>query len=499
MKRKLFIILAAMVVLIQACAGLDRHKATEKLPRDQKALAFFVELDRVTQKYKVADASRFPISGFPYLRTDRFLEGMKDKLIGPEQEHLWIEWMQKLDLQSREKEIANLPKAALLELAEQTGEPPDREAVYEQIRVYSNHLFSSDRRYPEYAAAVKKAVFVPDEYSTIRRILGLYPVAVIPVSIATNKANTRYKHWHQIPPEELETYGRLTTFVPPKATKSFNHVEINRLFDSQNHDAFGLPLLTQEDIVKLAHMFAPVITQDVNAEYDRFGRVFWDKHQVTIDPKLVTVYYYISYVFVDGIPATQMNYAIWYSGRMGDNSPWIERGPLDGLTLRITFDSIGRPVMADVMNNCGCYYFFIPNKKYVREVIEKPNDFEPLIPTWLPDEFPWKRIHLRVNSGWHQVQHIHAGDIPDETIIYELLPYDVLKSLPQEDGLKESVFTPDGIMKNSSRIEPYILFSMGIPNVGYMRQRGHHAIKLVGREHFTNPYIYDKNFVFIRE
>ena len=33
---------------------------------------------------------------------------------------------------------------------------------------------------------------------------------------------------------------------------------------------------------------APVITQDVNAEYDRFGRVYWDKHQVTIDPMWVT-------------------------------------------------------------------------------------------------------------------------------------------------------------------------------------------------------------------
>jgi len=154
MKRKLFIITAAMFVLIQACAGLDRHKATEKLPRDQRAMAFFVELDRVTQKYRVADASRFPISGFPYLRTDRFLEGMKDKLIGPEQEHLWIEWMQNLDLESREKEIANLPKIALLELAERTGEPPDRKAVYDRMRVYSNHLFVSDRRYPEYVAAI---------------------------------------------------------------------------------------------------------------------------------------------------------------------------------------------------------------------------------------------------------------------------------------------------------------------------------------------------------
>lgn len=37
---------------------------------------------------------------------------------------------------------------------------------------------------------------------------------------------------------------------------------------------------------------------------------------------------------------------------------------------------------------------------------------------------------------------------------------------------------------------------MGIPKIGCMRQRGHHAIKVVGREPFTNPYIYDRNFVF---
>jgi hypothetical protein len=29
-----------------------------------------------------------------------------------------------------------------------------------------------------------------------------------------------------------------------------------------------------------------------------------------------------------------------------------------------------------------------------------------------------------------------------------------------------------------------------------MRQRGHHAIKLVGREHFDDPELFDKNFEF---
>jgi hypothetical protein len=59
------------------------------------------------------------------------------------------------------------------------------------------------------------------------------------------------------------------------------------------------------------------------------------------------------------------------------------------------------------------------------------------------------------------------------------------------------VFSPTGIMKDSWRIEPYIFFSMGIHNIGYMRQRGHHAIKMIGRGHFTDPDLFDKSFMFM--
>jgi hypothetical protein len=195
----------------------------------------------------------------------------------------------------------------------------------------------------------------------------------------------------------------------------------------------------------------------------------------------------------------QLNYSLWYSERAGKNAPAIERGPLDGLTMRLTFDSSGDMVMVDVMNSCGCYHFFIPDRQKVAAVIKREHDFEPLVPAWLPDKVPPKRIDLMVNSGWHQVQHVGAaGPDNDRAIAYRLVPYAVLESLPREDGSTASVFTPEGIMKDSWRIEPYIFFSMGIPKVGYMRQRGHHAIKMVGREHFTNPHLFDDNFVFSR-
>ena len=72
----------------------------------------------------------------------------------------------------------------------------------------------------------------------------------------------------------------------------------------------------------------------------------------------------------------------------------------------------------------------------------------------------------------------------------------MLESLPHLDGKTESVFTDKGIMKDSHRIEPFFFFPSGISQVGYMRQREHHPIKLVGQEYFENPEILDKNFEF---
>jgi hypothetical protein len=279
--------------------------------------------------------------------------------------------------------------------------------------------------------------------------------------------------------------------------RPFTQEAMGRLFIKAERDAFGLPKWTPDEVVLLAEMFAPIISQDVVEDYDRFGAVQWRMGQVAIDHDHPVVYHYVSYAFIEGEPVVQMNYSLWYSERAGENAPTIERGPLDGLTLRLTFDTNGIVVMADVMNNCGCYHFFIPDRQKVAEVIKKENELEPLVPAWLPQGMPQKRIDLGVNSGWHQVQHVGTTMLDKaRTISYSLLPYEDLESLPMGNGDRASVFTTQGIMKDSWRIEPYIFFSMGIPKVGYMRQRGHHAIKMVGREHFTNPYLFDENFVF---
>ena len=101
-----------------------------------------------------------------------------------------------------------------------------------------------------------------------------------------------------------------------------------------------------------------------------------------------------------------------------------------------------------------------------------------------------------VSSGWHQVQHIAADNTVEETVSYELRPYHELEMLADENGQHRSMFNKDGIAWGSERVEPALFFSMGIPNVGSMRQRGHHAIKMVGRAHFDDPQLFDNTFEY---
>ncbi len=80
--------------------------------------------------------------------------------------------------------------------------------------------------------------------------------------------------------------------------------------------------------------------------------------------------------------------------------------------------------------------------------------------------------------------------------MYRLVPYDILETLPRAEQKNESIFNAKGILKGSDRIEPLLLFSTGIRDVGAMSQRGHHPIKLVGKAHFDDPYLFDKSFIF---
>ncbi len=72
----------------------------------------------------------------------------------------------------------------------------------------------------------------------------------------------------------------------------------------------------------------------------------------------------------------------------------------------------------------------------------------------------------------------------------------MLESLPGEDGLSRSMFDGQGIAWGSERVERFIYFPTGIPSIGSMRQRGHHAITLSEKTYFDEPGLFEYYFEF---
>ncbi len=433
-----------------------------------------------------------PVPGFPYLRTNRFLTSLRERLETREAEEEWIRWMQELDLEAREKEIRNLPEDDFASVTERSVTA--RDPVRDRMAFCSDELLQNDQSRAGFFTAVRAAASVPDEYSLFLRIAGLYPIAALPVIALTQRKRGKFTDWFESDLDALPLDGNVIAYAPPPSPPLGK--SLRRWFKDLGRGSLMVPRLSEDQEKELASLLAPVFFQDVAATYDRPGRVVWKDGEVNIDPRAPTVYHYLSHAFFQGEPVLQLNYVWWYSGRSGPNSPWIERGHLDGLTLRITFDPAGDPFMADLMNNCGCYHLFAPARERTVRRVPKTLGLDPFAPQQLPETFPGARLGVRVSSGWHQVQRLFAREMPPDAIRYQLVPYDILEMLPRENGRTESIFDSRGIVKGTQRIEPLLLFPMGVPRVGSMRQRGHHAVELVGRAHFDDPDFFDTRFDF---
>ena len=480
---------------ITGCASSGRVQLLNVSGRPQDCACLIDRLDQVIIQNKVANAGAARVNGFPYLRADRFLSAIAPKNTNDRRFLDWLNLMRNKADYTIEKEILNLPPGAVERLAGEAQTQPERQALIKNALDCNAIVFNHDIALEGYRDAVFSVIHVPHEYSFLMRAAGLYPIFSLPVAYLTYKAHKEFKGWFDTPETELPVLGQLTCFVP-KVTLS-TPVNVPALFALAQRNSFDMPLFSVAALEKLAFTFAPHLVQDVSGTYDIPGKVTWQNAQVTIDTDKPTLYYYASYARLAGRTVIQMNYVAWFSAREGPFAPWIERGPLDGLTIRLTLDHMGTPLMLDIMNNCGCYHMLIPQRDLVVKQKDKPFAIDAFIPQSLPPEFPDSPLGLRINSGWHQVQQVTTyRETTLPATAYTLLSYDELESLPQPDGRFESVFNHRGIMKDSWRIEPYILFSMGIPSVGVMRQRGHHAIVLVGREYFDNPDLFDDSLVF---
>ena len=74
---RLPIFLLLSVLFLAGCAAIGLNRQVAKFQRPPEYVRFFELLDRTVAEAGVRDASAFTVSGFPYLRTNRFLTGLK--------------------------------------------------------------------------------------------------------------------------------------------------------------------------------------------------------------------------------------------------------------------------------------------------------------------------------------------------------------------------------------------------------------------------------------
>ena len=485
-----------LLVSVSGCTMSASRQFFKEPERSPEAAYFFDSLDRIVKQQKATNKGVTRIEGFPYLAADRFLASMKDRIDSDEAFTSWLDRMAELSLESRFKEIRNIPLAAIKRFHDETNliENSSREALWESTQAYAAVMMRSDKTRNGFREALKEAVRVDDDYSMTLRVFGIYPVAALPLAYVSEGFFDKLRGWQKTPVEEHQILGELVTYQS-RGKVGVNREETSRKFRTAKRDGLGLPVLDKDQKSSLAQRFAPVIVQDSVDVYDTIGEVFWnDKGILEINQEQPVVYYFFSNSFLRGKPIWQINYVFWYPGRLGNNTPWFERGFIDGVTVRVSLDLNGEPFMIDLMNNCGCSHQFFPRKKLIAGIKERSMMFDALVPAWMPETFPEKPVKIRINSGWHQV--LHIGEEPTTDLIkqYELRPYAELESLPYKGETYKSMFNTEGLVPGSDRVEPYFMFSSGIRDIGAMRQRGHHPTALIGRAHFDDPNLFDLNF-----
>ena len=495
MTSRLSVLGVLFLFVLTGCTSLSPRPAPILSDSVEGCRAFLSQLDDQVKEAGVREASDHPVPGFPYFRTNRFLSALRDRIKDEKEREEWLKWMRTLDQRAREKEIDNLPEDRVLSLRVIETALPNRREVSARVQLCSERLLTHDKASEGFDGLLPARVDVPDEYSFLRRAIGLYPLMVIPVAIVNRHAEVKTESWFKKNLDQLPVLGRLETYAPAE-NLALREEEVRDILANSRKNALGIPLPDDDQGRKLAWSLAPAVVQDVSAPYDRIGQAVWRGNRVGIDPEKPTVYYYFSHAFLKGEPILQINYVAWYSERTGETPPSIEKGRLDGWTYRVSLDLRGGVFMVDVMNNCGCYHLFAPLRERIERIVSNPLRPDPFVPQWLPELSARDRLAMRLSSGWHRVERLLPVSESENPVPYDLVPYDHLMALPAGVNRTENIFDSRGIAKGSERTERFILFSMGIREIGSMREKGHHAIALIGRTHFDDPYLFDQSFVF---
>jgi hypothetical protein len=220
------------------CAALQgpasAHLESSSAPLRECA-EWYQALDAQVDAAGVRDAQYTRVPGFPYLRVDRMAAAMSAPAAQSEpllQAH--VQRMLELDLESRRFEIENLASG-------------QSRAVLRRARDCAGLLRDADLASAESRARLLERARVPDDYSTLLRVLGLYPLTRLPFA-------TGVRRWERVaaaaftaPPRE----GNRVRYAPPAGT-AIARETVASLLARASFDPLGQPTLSERELTLLA-------------------------------------------------------------------------------------------------------------------------------------------------------------------------------------------------------------------------------------------------------
>lgn len=477
-------VVAITLLIVAGCASIDTSVSRSRhLDSPDTALrdcaAWLQRLDAVVDEAGVRDGGEARVSGFPALRTDRFLASFREQATadGAVRE-AWLKAMATLDAQAREAEISNLPWAALKRLGVES-----KERLRTRTETCRAQLLRADQTA---TTLIAEHATVPDDYSDAKRVIGLYAIARWPFFRGVAA-------WQENAAKTFTQSARSASNVRYTPASIASRASAIARYASARRDALDVPQLSAEEWNTLFDAYAPEIVVETTGEYDRIGALMWAQSSTpAVDTATPVVYRRVSHTRMGGQTLAQLNYSFWFSERPKSGAFDVLGGVLDGVIFRITLDRDGRPLLYDSIHACGCYHLFFPSARVTAIPAPSPMMEWAFVPMAAPVLADNERLVIRLATRSHYLAQFTTS-APRQGVPYQWRDDDSLRRLPTTNGTR-SAFAPDGLIRGTERGERWLFWPMGIAEPGAMRQWGRHATAFVGRRHFDDADLIELRF-----
>lgn len=487
--------LLAALFLLAGCSTLTGGAQQPAEPLDCRAL--YARFDAAVDASGVRDAQATRVAGYPFLRIDRLHAALRDSAAASPRFDAWLADLMLLGQEARSVELANLPRERIAVLHPSADQDVAAE-LKQRLDACAAELTQETVQQPAQRAQLLAAARVPDDYSSLARVAGIYPLAAIPFARGVGKMHGEMRALYARG-DAVARATNIVTYAPPQAPLPAA-VETTKLLQSIARNDLGIAQPNEAEAQRLFAAFAPVIQVRSASDADRLGAPVWDaQNQIAIDTARPVVYQLLSHTRYANEILLQLNYVFWFPARPKSGSFDLLGGKLDGLTWRVTLARDGTPLLYDTIHNCGCYHQFFPGTRLQAKADAGCGEVA-FVPYNAPALLASTRVHLGIDTTTHYLFRVAAGPAsPPATVNYTFASYDQLRSLPRADGSRRSLFGTNGIIAGSERGERFFFWPMGIESAGAMRQWGRHATAFIGRRHFDDADLIERYFEQVDE